>query len=72
MDLVRDFHNIQSGHRGCVVTVGNFDGVHLGHQALMRQLKDQAARSGMPTSVITFEPQPVEYFSPQRAAPRLT
>lgn len=54
------------------LTIGNFDGVHLGHQALLRQLRDQAAQRGVPTAVLTFEPHPREFFAPQQAPTRLT
>lgn len=46
----------------CALTIGNFDGVHLGHQALLRALVDDARRAGLPAAVLTFEPHPREYF----------
>lgn len=55
-----------------VATIGNFDGVHLGHQALLRALREQATRLQCPLLVILFEPQPAEYFQPQQAPVRLT
>jgi len=57
---------------GCVATIGNFDGVHLGHQLVLGQLTEQAAQMGLPTLVITFEPYPQEYFRPEQSPPRLT
>jgi len=72
MELIRGLHNLRSQHRGCVVTIGNFDGVHLGHQAVLGQLAEQAKAIGLPTTVVTFEPQPQEFFAPSKAAPRLT
>lgn len=57
---------------GCVATIGNFDGVHLGHQAVIGQLAEKAAELCLPTTLITFEPQPMEYFRPQQAPARLT
>ncbi|MBK8507298.1 MAG: bifunctional riboflavin kinase/FAD synthetase [Candidatus Competibacteraceae bacterium] len=63
MELIRGQHNLRPRHRGCVATIGNFDGVHLGHQAILAQLNEQAARLGLPRSVITFEPQPQEFFA---------
>ncbi len=72
MELIRGFHNLQPKHRGCVATIGNFDGVHLGHQAVLGQLAEAAGRLGLPTAVITFEPQPQEYFGAAAQAPRLS
>ena len=72
MELIRGLHNIKPRHRGCAATIGNFDGVHLGHQAVLGQLAQKASELGLPTTVIVFEPQPQEFFSPQAAVPRLT
>jgi riboflavin kinase/FMN adenylyltransferase len=49
-------------NQGTVLTIGNFDGVHLGHQALLNALKTSAERLQLPTMVVLFEPQPKEYF----------
>lgn len=54
------------------LTIGNFDGVHLGHQALLQQLKAVAQALGLPTAVLVFEPHPREFFTPQQAPARLT
>jgi len=72
MELIRGFHNLQSQHRGCVATIGNFDGVHLGHQTVLGQLADKAAELGVPSVVISFEPYPMEFFAPHKAPARLT
>jgi riboflavin kinase/FMN adenylyltransferase len=72
MELVRGLHNLRPRHRGCAATIGNFDGVHLGHQSVLGQLAERAAELQVPVTVVTFEPQPREYFSPQSAPPRLT
>ncbi len=72
MELIRGLHNLRERHRGCVATIGNFDGVHLGHQTVLGQLSEKAAELGVPSVVITFEPYPLEYFAPQKAPPRLT
>ena len=57
---------------GCVATIGNFDGVHRGHQAILARLRERAAELGLLSCVVIFEPQPREYFSPDRAPARLT
>lgn len=72
MELIRGLHNLRPRHRGCAATIGNFDGVHLGHQAVLGQLSERAAELGLPMVVVTFEPQPQEFFSPATAPPRLT
>jgi riboflavin kinase/FMN adenylyltransferase len=72
MELIRGLQNIRPQHHGCVATIGNFDGVHLGHQAVLGQLAEKSAELCLPTTLITFEPQPMEYFAPQKVPPRLT
>jgi len=72
MELIRGLHNLRTAHRGCVATIGSFDGVHLGHQAVLGQLAAQGAELGLPVTLVTFEPQPREYFQPEAAPPRLT
>ena len=72
MELIRGIHNIKAHHSGCVLTIGNFDGVHLGHQAVLRQVSEQAAKLGLPATVMTFEPQPLELFAKEKAPARLT
>jgi len=54
------------------LTIGNFDGVHLGHQALLNELLEVAQVRGLQTAVVIFEPHPREYFMPQQAPARLT
>jgi len=72
MELIRGLHNIRERHHGCVATIGNYDGIHLGHQAVIGQLADEAAKLGLPSVVVTFEPQPMEYFLPDKVPARLT
>ena len=73
MQLVRGLsHLALPVNSGCVATIGNFDGVHRGHQALLQQLRQQALALGLPTVVITFEPQPREFFDLAQAPARLT
>jgi riboflavin kinase/FMN adenylyltransferase len=57
--------------RGCALTIGNFDGVHRGHQAVLDQLHARAAELQLPATVMVFEPTPQEYFSPATAPARL-
>jgi riboflavin kinase/FMN adenylyltransferase len=72
MELVRGLHNLRAQHRGCVVTIGNFDGVHLGHRATLERLREHARTVGQPATVLTFEPTPREFLSPASAPARLT
>lgn len=71
MRLIRGLYNIPSDFSGCVATIGNFDGVHLGHQAILQQLKKQGEEHQLPTVVMMFEPQPREFFAADQAPARL-
>ena len=62
----------QTAPSATVLTIGNFDGVHLGHRALLARLTAAAAKAGLPAAVLTFEPHPREFFAPQSAPPRLS
>lgn len=57
---------------GVALTIGNFDGVHRGHQAMLARLRAAANEWGLPAAVMTFEPHPREFFAPQQAPARLT
>ena len=72
MELIRGLHNIQPHHRGCVLTIGNFDGVHLGHQAVLAKVVAIARQMQLPSCVMLFEPQPLEVFAGDAAPARLT
>jgi riboflavin kinase / FMN adenylyltransferase len=72
MKLIRGLHNLRPADHGCVATIGNFDGVHLGHRAVFKRLLAQGRTLGLPATVITFEPQPLEFFNPTAAPARLT
>ena len=70
--IIRGFHNLPDQPAGCVATIGNFDGIHLGHQAVLSQLALKGDLLGLPAVVITFEPQPNEFFAPDKAPARLS
>jgi len=72
MHIIRGLLNLRPQHRGCVATIGNFDGVHLGHQAIIRRLRTLGEQLALPTLLITFEPYPQEFFAGEQALPRLT
>ncbi|MDO8927162.1 MAG: bifunctional riboflavin kinase/FAD synthetase [Sideroxyarcus sp.] len=70
MQILRGLHSNDT--EKVAVTVGNFDGVHLGHQALLNELRAVAHQRGLETAVVIFEPHPREFFTPQQAPARLT
>jgi riboflavin kinase/FMN adenylyltransferase len=87
MKVARGFHNLRRAagraadgrptdrrpaDSGCVLTVGNYDGVHLGHQHMIRVLKERAAELGCASTVLVFEPSSKEFIDPAGAPPRLT
>ncbi len=72
MDLIRQYTDVSPVHKGAVVVLGNFDGVHLGHQAVIGKAKDIARRLDVPLGVIVFEPHPREVFRPDDKPFRLT
>ncbi len=63
MELIRGIYNLGRCHKNCVATIGNFDGVHLGHQRLFQQLQESARKRNLPSCIVTFDPLPHEYFS---------
>ncbi|MEE4249297.1 MAG: bifunctional riboflavin kinase/FAD synthetase [Alcanivoracaceae bacterium] len=71
MELIRGLHNLRAAHRGGVATIGNFDGVHTGHRRILDQVIAEARRRKVPSTVVLFEPQPAEFFAPDKAPPRL-
>lgn len=72
MELIRGMHNLRERHRGCVATIGNYDGVHRGHQHMIAAVRARATELGLPAVVITFEPTPREFFEGATAPSRLT
>jgi len=63
MELIRGLHNLAARHRGCVVSIGNFDGMHRGHQALVERLKQLSQQYRLPSTAVIFEPTPREFFA---------
>jgi len=72
MELIRGIHNILPAHHGCVLTIGNFDGVHRGHAEVISKLVKKARQLKVPATLMTFEPQPQEMFRGETAPARLS
>ena len=72
MDILRGLDAVKKKHRGSAVTIGNFDGLHLGHQKILSSLKDEAHKLKVPTFALTFDPHPVKLFAPERELKLLT
>ncbi len=64
-------HQQRNGGLGCALTIGNFDGVHRGHQAMLALLNNEARHRGVPSCALTFEPHPRDYFAAQFHKPEL-
>ncbi len=71
MQVIRGLHNCRPEHQNGVLTIGNFDGLHLGHQKILQQLRSEAERLNTHGCLMTFEPLPREYFAKNSATPRL-
>lgn len=71
MRLIRGLSHLEPLSNGCVLTIGNFDGLHLGHKAVIRKLAERGATLALPVVAMTFEPQPLEYFLGANAPSRL-
>lgn len=71
MEIIRGLKNVSENQRGCVASIGNYDGVHLGHQAVIRQLIAKGDELNLPKLVVTFDPHPQEFFSADRSPTRL-
>ncbi len=72
MRLVRSARSAGVYDNGCVITIGNFDAVHQGHQEILSRLKQKSTELGLPAVVMTFDPHPEEYFVGSDSATRLT
>jgi riboflavin kinase/FMN adenylyltransferase len=72
MELIRGLPNLRQRHQGSVVTIGTFDGIHRGHQALIRSLLGHGKRLSRPAMMLTFEPMPREYLAAENPPARLT
>jgi len=72
MELIRGLSGAHRRAGGCVLTIGAYDGIHLGHQALLARVHEQAAQCGAATVLLTFEPMPREYLAPDDPPARLT
>ena len=72
MELIRGLPNLRQRHQGPVVTIGTFDGIHPGHQALIRSVLGHGKRLSRPTMLLTFEPMPREYLAAENPPARLT
>ena len=70
VQLLRHFQSLPA--TGCVATIGNFDGLHRGHVALLQELIAEAKARQLPSVVVLFEPQPLEFLRPEQAPVRLT
>jgi len=71
MQLIRGLHNLNQQHQGCALTIGNFDGLHLGHQEILARLQSIAKERNLSSCIMSFEPLPQEYFSKDTAPARL-
>jgi riboflavin kinase/FMN adenylyltransferase len=72
MELVRGLHNVDRTARGCALTIGAFDGIHRGHQEMIRVLRSLAAKHSLPAALLSFEPTPREFFAKGAPPARLT
>ena len=72
MRLIRGLNHLEPLRNGCVLTIGNFDGLHLGHQRVIERVAEHGRRLQLPTVAMVFEPQPLEYFLGDHAPSRLT
>jgi riboflavin kinase / FMN adenylyltransferase len=72
MDIINQYENVPAAQKGCSLAIGNFDGVHRGHQEVLATAMKVASEKGIPSGVMAFEPHPRVFFQPQRHLFRLT
>src|SRR4030065_2079860 len=72
MEIIKGIDNLKRSFRSPVVTLGNFDGVHLGHQRIFQRVKEEASKIHGEGVIITFEPHPLKVLAPERFLPLLT
>lgn len=72
MEIIRGIENLKEPFRNPVVTLGNFDGIHLGHQRIFEKVKEEARRLAGESVIITFEPHPLKILSPEQCPSLLT
>ena len=72
MEFIRGLNNVKPHHKGCILTIGKFDGVHRGHQAVLANVMEKASSLSLPATVMVFEPQPEEVFTPEKAPARIS
>ena len=72
MRIFREFLDLPSDFRGAVYAIGNFDGLHCGHRAVIEEARKIAVKAGKPLGILTFDPHPREFFNPGEPSFRLT
>jgi riboflavin kinase/FMN adenylyltransferase len=72
MDVLNDIGEIKKKHRGAVVTIGNFDGMHTGHQKIFTAVSEEARKLGTKSMAVTFEPHPMKVLRPEKNMKTLT
>jgi len=72
MEIIKGIENLKRPFRNPAVTLGNFDGVHLGHQKIFEKVKEEARKIHGESVVVTFEPHPLKILSPEQCPPLLT
>ena len=72
MEIIHGLYSLKPRHKNCVLTIGNFDGVHHGHQLLLAHLVAKGRELGVPSLLLTFEPLPREFFAGSSVPARLT
>ena len=72
MDVITGWRDVSAQAKGAVLAIGNFDGVHRGHQAVLGRARDLAKELGKRSGAVVFEPHPREFFAPDQPFFRLT